>query len=198
MQCLQQQNEWRQLPSERAIGQETKKLRAPREASTPKSRLPVSDGFRDRYAFFCDGVRCVGAELMSKQLVRTDPRIALATARSTTAATAGEKRVEKIGRDPRHFAFVQTQKQSFRQGGGDHETVRNTMFSCASEESENVGMRHATKPSSENTCSHFRKDGGLGRCAHKILEPILQEMVVKEQERREAHLHETTIAAICD
>ena len=51
---------------------------------------------------------------------------------------------------------------------------------------------------SENTCSHFGKEGGFGRCAQKILEPILQEMMVKEQERREAHLHEITIAAIRD
>ena len=34
-------------------------------------------------------------------------------------------------------------------------------------------------------------------CAKKKLEPILQEMMVKEKERRTAHLHAIIIAATC-
>ena len=54
---------------------------------------------------FCDGASCVGVEYISKHIVYNSVQ------RPSWRVHAPLERVEKIQRDPRHYASVQTQKK---------------------------------------------------------------------------------------
>ena len=70
------------------------------------NRRLVTEGFRARYLFFCDGASCLNVEYISTHLVFIDS--------NHNCSSCWKTCVEEMERDPRHQAFVETQPRCLR------------------------------------------------------------------------------------